>query len=158
MSLRVLDLPVDRLEGDAVAALFFQDVLPLRGPGALLDWRLNGALTRQLLRGKVSGKAGEHLLVPNNGKLGAGWVLFIGGGRWAPLELEDYRNLLRHLLETCCQARFSRIAIGLAPLPGMSASDLERMAAAALTTLAVPPPECLLSLGDEGTGRTLPRR
>jgi hypothetical protein len=158
MTLRVLDLPADRLEGDAVAALFFQDVQPLHGPGALLDWRLNGALTDQLLQGKLSGKAGEHLLIPNNGKLGANWVLFIGGGRWASLKQEDYQNLLRHLLETCCQARFNRIAIGLAPLPGMAAVDLERMASAAMAGLSVRPPECLLSLGHEGTGRTLPRR
>jgi hypothetical protein len=158
MTLRVLDLPVDRLEGDAVAVLFFQDVLPLRGPGALLDWRLNGAVTRQLLQGKISGKTGEHLLIPNNGKLGANAVLFVGGGPWAGMELGDYQNLLRRLLEVCCQARFSRLAIGLAPLPGMSATDLERMAAAALASMPVRPPECLLSLGDEGMGRTLPRR
>jgi hypothetical protein len=158
MTLRVLDLPVDRLEGDAVAALFFHDRLPLRGPGGLLDWRLNGALTRQLRQGSCTGQAGEHVLVPNNGKLGARWVLFIGGGHWASLDVESYRNLLRHLLETCCQAHFQRIALGLAPLPGMTAIDLERMAGAALASLAVRPPECLLSLGDEGTGRTLPRR
>lgn len=158
MTLRVLDLPVDRLEGDAVAALFFQDARPLRGPGGLLDWRLNGVVTRQLRQGTCSGRPGEHLLTPNNGKLGAEWVLFVGGGNWVGLELESYRNLLRHLLETCCQARFKRIAIGLAPLPGMTANDLERMAAAALASLAVPPPECLLSLGDEGTGRALLRR
>jgi hypothetical protein len=158
MTLRVLDLPVDRLEGDAVAALFFHDARPLRGPGGLLDWRLNGALTRQLRQGVCSGRAGEHLLVPNNGKVGASWVLFIGGGNWADLEVETYRSLLRHLLETCCQARFTRIALGLAPLPGMTANDLEKMAAAALASLAGRPPECLLSLGDERTGRTLPRR
>lgn len=158
MTLRVLDLPVDRMEGDAVAALFFQDTLPLRGPGGLLDWRLNGALSRQLQQGTISGRVGEHLLIPNNGKLGANRVLFIGGGRWADLDLQGYRDLLRHLLETCCQARFNRIAIGLAPLPGMTAVDLERMVAAALASLEVRPPECLLSLGDEGTGRTLPRR
>jgi hypothetical protein len=158
MTLRVLDLPADRLEGDAVVALFFEDVRPLRGPGGLLDWRLNGALTRQLLQGAVSGRAGEHLLIPNNGKLGANCVLFIGGGRWSDLNQDRYLNLLRHLLETCGQAQFNRIAIGLTPLPGMTAIDLERLAAAALTDLPTPPPECLLSLGHEGTGRTLPRR
>ncbi|AMV72188.1 hypothetical protein JCM30471_06880 [Desulfuromonas carbonis] len=143
---RLLDLPADRMDGEVVAALFFQDERPLQGPAALLDWRLGDPLTRALVGGGSRGRAGEHLLVGNNGKLNSDWALFVGGGSWHGLGPETYRSLVDHVLQVCRNAGFRRIALCLAPLAGMRPADLEAMVNQSLQQLDFPGCECLLSL------------
>ncbi len=125
--LKVVDLPADLLSVEAVAAFYFEDERPLRGPAALLDWRLNGMLTNLLLRGELAGRAGEHVLVASNGKIAAEWVLFLGGGKLQGLGLEGYRGLLRHLFETVREAGFRQVAVCLAPEGELEISDLNLM-------------------------------
>ncbi len=110
---QVVDLPADRLTGDAVAVFYFEDQRPLRGPAAVLDWRLDGQLTRTLLAGKLTGRAGEHAVFQNNHKLAADWSMFVGGGKWAGLCQETYRALIRHLLGKAHQAGIKNLAVGL---------------------------------------------
>ena len=144
--MRLLDLPADRMDGEVVAALFFQDERPLQGPVALLDWRLGDPLTRALVCGQNRGRVGEHLLVINNGKLNSDWVLFVGGGSWHGLGPETYRRLIDHVLQVCRNAGFRRIALCLAPLVGMSSGDLEAMANQSFRDLGCADCEGLLSL------------
>lgn len=108
-------LPADCLPGDAVVALYFSDQKPLQGPAALLDWRLDGQVTRLLLDGQLSGKAGEHLALQSNGKLKSSWALFVGGGKWNGLCRETYASLIDHALKMATQAGFAEIALCLSP-------------------------------------------
>ncbi len=142
----ILDLPADRLEGEVVAAFFFQDERPVQGPAALLDWRLNDVLTDLLISGQCRGRAGEHLIVRNNGKVCSDWILFAGGGSWQGLGTATYQSLLRHLFEVCVQAGFRRVALGLAPLAGMSPTQLEKLVRETIGAWAGKSFECLVSL------------
>ncbi len=152
--LRLLDLTADRMEGEAVAAFFFQDERPLCGPVALLDWRLNGLLTDLLVRGEVSGRVGENILVSNNGKLKAPWILFSGAGRWAGMVEARYRDQVRRLLITSRNAGFGRIALCLSMLPGQGPAATEQMVGEVIREIGEQGPECLLSLEDrESPGR-----
>jgi len=148
-SFQVLDFPADRIDGDAVAALFFEDERPLLGPAALLDWRLNGLLTDLLLKGEARGRAGEHVLVLNNGKLAADWVLFIGGGSRKGLGREAVEGLLRHFLYTCRDAGLNRVTLCLDSLAGMDKSDLGEMMTAALKAMDGRRPDCRLTFFDQ---------
>lgn len=155
--MRVLDLPADRMEGEAVAAFFFEDDRPVRGPAALLDWRLNGLLSTLLRHEKITGQPGQQLLTHSNGKLVAPWVLCVGGGRWQELDRRRYREMVRDLLANCRRAGFSRIALVLTPLDGMAAEDLERLVDEALGEAGESPLECLLSVTTRERSRELPR-
>ncbi len=148
-ALRVLDVPADRMEGAVVAALYFDDVRPLRGAAALLDWRLNGRLTDMLLEKEVSGQSGEHVLMDNNGKLAADWILFVGGGSWRDLDVVRYREVLRHLLTVCTNAGFSLISICLTATASMTQNVFEQELDRALADLPGKRPECLLSFDDD---------
>ena len=106
-----VELPVDSLPGDSVVALYFADQRPLDGPAAVLDWRLDGQLTRLLLDGGVSGRAGEHIVLQNNGKLKADWALMIGGGKWHGLCRETHASLVRHMLKIARQAGFKDVSL-----------------------------------------------
>jgi hypothetical protein len=149
MRLHLPDKPVDRIEGEVAVVPFFLDERPPSGPAALLDWRLNGRLTELLLQGKVSGCAGEHLLVRSNGKIAADWALFVGGGRHRGLGEKDCRELLRHLLATCCRAGFSRIAMGLEMPAGINAVGLQKIVRDILDEMAPGDLVCRLNIVDD---------
>jgi hypothetical protein len=148
-ALRVLDVTADLMEGEVVAALFFEDVRPLRGAAALLDWRLNGRLTDMLLTEEVTGQAGEHVLLNNNGKVAADWILFVGAGSWHELNTGRYAEVLRHLLVVCSEAGFSLVSICLTAPTGIAPNVLEKELDRALAALPGNRPECLISFDDD---------
>jgi len=150
--LRILDLPPDRIDGEAVAALFFEDERPVLGPAALLDWRLNGLLTDMLIQGQARGRAGEHVLVPNNGKVAADWIFFLGGGSRKGFGLEACEGLLRHFLQTCREAGWSRITLCLDSLADLEKPDIESMMTSALKEMGDRRPDCRLTFFNQGAG------
>jgi len=121
-----VEFPADRLEGESVVAFYFSDKKLLEGPAALLDWRLDGQLTRMLLSGDVLGKAGEHVMLQNNGKLKSDWVLFVGGGQWAGLSEETHASLIRHMLKVASQAGFTKISLAFMPHEDVSDESLHQ--------------------------------
>lgn len=152
---RITDIPADRLEGEAVAAFFFEDERPVRSPAALIDWRLNGVLTELLLAGEARGTPGERILVLGNGKLATDWALFAGGGSWRGLDRGNYAHLIRDLLEACQLVGFSRFALCLSPLDGMDTREMERLVAEVLEDEREV--ECLISVTPRPPSRFLPR-
>lgn len=71
----------DLLKSEAMALGFFADERPLRGALGLVDWRLCGFLSRQLMAGRARGERGEVLLVPARGRLALEKVFVFGLGR-----------------------------------------------------------------------------
>ena len=127
-----VEFPADRLEAESVVAFYFSDKKLLEGPAALLDWRLDGQLTRMLLSGNVLGKAGEHVMLQNNGKLKSDWVLFVGGGQWAGLSEETHAALIRHMLKVASQAGFTKISLAFMPHEDVSDESLHQPISQAL--------------------------
>ncbi len=125
---RLLDMPPDKMEGEVVVAIFFEDDRPLTGSAALLDWRLNGYLTQQLLLGSATGTARDSLLVQNNGKLDSDWALFVGGGQRKKMTETLCLNLLSNIFRKCRQAGFSRIALCLDVDGSLSEKELSNLA------------------------------
>ena len=113
--LQRVTLPADSMPGESVVALYFSDQKPLQGPAALLDWRLDGQLTRMLIDGEVQGRAGEHVILQNNGKLKANWILLVGGGKWHGLCRETHAALVRHMLSVARQAGFKDVSLTFMP-------------------------------------------
>lgn len=77
LTLAALDL-LDR-SADLVAFVA-EDERPLRGLAGLIDWRLCGALTRQVKEGRFAGRAGEALLTVSGGRLRAERIFLFGVG------------------------------------------------------------------------------
>lgn len=65
--------------GDVLVIPIWSDVRPLRGPAGLLDWRLCGKISQMIREGRVSGAAGEKLLLVT-GRVPWRRVLGIGAG------------------------------------------------------------------------------
>lgn len=110
---RLLDMPPDKMEGEVAVALFFEDDRPLKGAAALIDWRLNGQLTSQLLNQSANGSPRDFLLIQNNGKLDSDWALLVGGGQRRKLTTTVWSRLLTKIFNSCSKAGFTRIAMCL---------------------------------------------
>jgi len=135
----------DQLEADIVAAFFFQDQRPLTGVAALLDWRLNGLITRMLLRGDLSGCEGEDLLVRSNGKIKAEWVLLLGAGRVDDLIPQRWEQLTRRLWQVLQNLGFQRVAFGLQPFAQKVDDEFAGVARRTWEQLTGQRPSCLIS-------------
>ena len=140
-----VELAADMLPGEAVVTLYFSDVKPLDGPAALLDWRMNGQLTRIMLDKGGSGRAGEHVMLQSNGKLAAEWVLFVGGGKWHGLCSETHSSLVRHMVGVARQAGFKRIALAFLPHEDVTTESLQQQVEEALKAEGNGIEECLFS-------------
>ncbi len=110
----------DRMPGEVVAGFFFEDQRPVFGAAALLDWRLNGLLNRLLLDGSAAGRPGEYILVRNNGKLQAPWILFAGAGCLGELAPFTYGGLVGSVIDDCRRAGFRHVSLCLTPPAGVN--------------------------------------
>lgn len=148
-SLEKVALSADNLSGDSVVALYFSDQKPLQGPAALLDWRLDGQLTRMLLNGEIHGRAGEHVMLQSNCKLKAAWVLFVGGGKWGGLCQETHASLVRHMLGAARQAGLTDVALSFASHEDIDQDELKKQVEDALATEGVGIEACRFSCEDD---------
>jgi len=143
--LEVIDLPADRLPGEMLVVPLFEDQRPLAGPAAVVDWRLDGALTRMMLAGEVCGRPGEVLALPTNAKFAAPWVMLVGGGRWQALNRRGYVALAGRLLQLAVRAGIRELAMCLPPGADVDGFALEQIVGEVLTP-AGGPALCRLSL------------
>lgn len=123
--IQLLDLPADKLDGQVSAAFYFEDERPLHGPVAMLDWRLNGALTKKLLSGELTGKSSEQFMSMANDKVESEWILFQGGGSRKGLTSDTYLSLVRNLFLRCEKMGTTRLALSLSPIEGLGYNELE---------------------------------
>jgi hypothetical protein len=126
-TLEIVDLPADQLPGDALAVPLFEDQRTLDGPVALVDWRLDGTLSRMMIAGELSGRVGEHLALQSNAKFAAPWILIAGCGRWRSLDRDDYVTLTRRLLKIAGKAGVAELALCLPPGEGVTEPEIERI-------------------------------
>jgi hypothetical protein len=104
--------PFERLDADVAVAGVCTDDRPLRGGAARADWRLCGLISRLLQEERLSGEAGEALLVPSDGRLRAPRVLIVGLGPRRTRPTDAVRDLLRDALDRVLGLGLASAAIG----------------------------------------------
>ena len=92
--------PIDRQECQLVEAGFFEDERPLRGAAGLLDWRLNGAISREIINGRITGRFKETVIIPSNRRIQSPKILLIGLGPVRRISYPKLREVSAHLLQT----------------------------------------------------------
>jgi hypothetical protein len=100
MEIIISSEPIDRQECQLVEAGFFEDERPLRGPAGLLDWRLNGAISREIIGGRITGRFRETVIMPSHGRIHSPKILLIGLGPARRISYPKLREVSAHLLET----------------------------------------------------------
>lgn len=80
MKVKVSCRDIDRPETEVIVLLFFKDERPLKGASGLIDWRMNGQISRLIIDGHISGEKGESTLIVPNRRVRGGKILMIGLG------------------------------------------------------------------------------
>jgi hypothetical protein len=91
---------VDVQECDVLVTGFFMNERPPGGSTGLIDWRLNGILSRLLLEKKLTGEWKETTLIPSQGRVMSRMILLLGLGEVREYSYLRVRELSAHLLET----------------------------------------------------------
>jgi hypothetical protein len=130
--LEIADLPVDRLPGEVLLVPLFTDQRPLAGPAAVVDWRLDGAITQLLRDAAVTGKQGDCLGLQTNHKFLAPRLILVGGGRWQALDNARYQALIGRLLQVAERIGVHEVALCLPPSDLADASAVAEMVQSAL--------------------------
>jgi hypothetical protein len=104
---------IDVQECDVLVTGFFQDERPLRGSSGWIDWRLNGMLSRFLIRKRLTGEWQETTLIPSQGRVMPRMVLLLGLGKVKEYSYLRMRELSPYLLETLKKLNASNVCLSL---------------------------------------------
>ncbi len=107
----------DELESEALALCFFEDERPLRREVGLVDWRLCGAVSRVLLRGRATGARGETILLPAQPRLPFEKVFLFGVGPTDAFDDAAVDGVVERMLTTLDRAL---VRSSVVSLPGRS--------------------------------------
>lgn len=104
---------VDTQKSDILVTGFFQDERPLKGASGLIDWRMNGRLSRLIIEKRLSGCWNEKILIPSQGRLSSKLVLLIGLGSIKEYSYLHIREIFPQIIEILRRLNMSSICISL---------------------------------------------
>ncbi len=113
MILELTAVPADQVEADCLVAFLHADDRPPPGVAGLLDWRLDGALSRLLKEGWYGAAAGEALLVAPGRRTRAPQLLVIGLGPRREAGADRLRSAGALALAKLAALGVGRAAVGL---------------------------------------------
>ena len=125
MVLKVFMLDIKKLETDAVAVGFFEDIRPLKGAAGALDWILCGSLSHLIIQKKIRGALGETALLTTRGKIPAPKVFMVELGPRSQMTPATLREASRTAATIIVGAGVIRAAVDCFPLwSGQSEEDI----------------------------------
>jgi len=87
MQISLSTQPADRQRHKCLVLGFFSDEKPPRGTCGLVDWRLNGMISRALKEGQLTGAFGERAMIPYPGRIASDFLCLVGLGPIAEISL-----------------------------------------------------------------------
>lgn len=85
---------VEEIQADLIVTTYFQDLGSPKGPTGMIDWRLNGFISRNIVQKRITGSKGEITLVPLNQKFTIQRMILVGLGKWKEYTISELRLLL----------------------------------------------------------------
>ncbi len=70
----------------------FADEKPPRGTNGLIDWRLNGMISREIKEGRINGTFAEKTVIPFPGRIGAEILFLFGLGNISDINYDKIYN------------------------------------------------------------------
>lgn len=95
----------DKVPASCGVITTFQDERPLKGNASLLDWRLNGRLSKIMMKHRFEGKFGEVLLMPSEGRIFAKNILIVGLGEKRNFNEHIFNKFIHLILDTLEKSR-----------------------------------------------------
>ncbi|OGP86318.1 MAG: hypothetical protein A2Y95_06030 [Deltaproteobacteria bacterium RBG_13_65_10] len=122
LEIRQSSTPPDRVDAPALVLGFFQDERPLRGAAGMVDWRLNGYVSRLLAGECLSGDSRESTLVATQGRLRPPIVLLVGLGARVHYGFDRITDILGYVTQKLQKLHVEEYAL---EVPGASLLGLD---------------------------------
>jgi len=120
IELTLTSKPIDEIFSRLALITAFEDVRPLKGTAGLVDWRLNGKLSRFFIQNKMKGSKGEALLLPTRGRLDSTELLVLGVGARAQVQEGEIPHLIGSIVERLLMKKSPSFCLSISDLiPGM---------------------------------------
>lgn len=133
MKIKISTASPDALNRDTLILGFFSDERPPRGYCGLVDWRLNGMISTEIARGRVSGDFLEKLLYAFPKRIRISRILLFGLGALSELTYDRLYNAGYEMARTVSGIRADDLAL---PIPAADRGlKLSGMAEALITGL-----------------------
>ena len=91
---------LDELSASCLVLTCFADDRPLRGLTGLVDWRMNGQLSRLMQRDFIDGHFQEAMLSPVGGRLPFERLLLVGMGKRSDFNTQRFEDTCRFCFTT----------------------------------------------------------
>lgn len=101
----------DKIEAQCAVVSAFADLRPLQGIASLIDWRLNGLLSKVLIKNRFEGEPREALLLPAEGRVRARELLVVGLGRQSDFNESYVGMTIQFLLEKLATKKITDFVI-----------------------------------------------
>ncbi len=111
---------IDEIPAQLALITTYEDVRPLKGSAGLVDWRLNGKLSRLFIQNKMKGSKGEALLMPARGRIDSQELLVLGMGPRVNIQDADTPQIINSIVEKLLMKRANSFCLSFSDLiPGM---------------------------------------
>ena len=134
MKIKISTASPDALNRDTLILGFFSDEKPPRGYCGLVDWRLNGMISTEIARGRVSGDFMEKLLYAFPKRIRISRLLLLGLGEISELTYDRLYNSGYEMARTVSGIQANDLALPI-PAAGRGPLQLSGMAEALITGL-----------------------
>lgn len=114
--LKLSSEPLDIVESDLALVLAYEDERPLKGQTGLIDWRLNGKVSKLILDKRFDGKFGDALLMPSEGRAHANELVVLGLGHKSQLDEARTPRVIQYIIETLLKKKARSFALSLSDL------------------------------------------
>ncbi|MFQ5579492.1 MAG: M17 family peptidase N-terminal domain-containing protein [Nitrospiria bacterium] len=98
MQIKVFSGKLSELRSEALVVSCFEDVRPLGGLAAEIDWLYGGIISRLIMQDKMTGGLGETLLLAPQDKLQVSKVVLIGLGAYAAYSYPQIKSIAKQLV------------------------------------------------------------
>lgn len=107
---------IDKVPAELVLLMHYQQQVPLHGLLGLMDWRLNGRLSR-LIQDKIfTGKAREMLLLPAEHRFKADKLVLLGLGRKEEFEEGHIAQVFDYIFQATSKMKAAQVCLSLSKL------------------------------------------
>ena len=113
---------LDEIVCEALAIPFFAEERPLKGALGLVDWRLCGLISHNMIRKHIQGSFKESILLSGRPRLSMEKVFLFGLGREADFNPKVLEEICGHILHTLTRAGVRTSAM---VLPGRGTDRVE---------------------------------
>lgn len=113
MIIRILDQPIFQVNCDVMVLYLFSDMRPPQGATGMVDWYLNGFISKLIKQGKITGEFQDIIMVATQNRIAAPKALLIGMGARRDLQVDKIFSAWKQAAQTICSTDVCQVATSI---------------------------------------------